>query len=60
MVELENLCRAVRAFKIKAVNMFSPVGTSGLFTINIPLLGHLIENSSWFRSLSALDASPCD
>lgn len=48
VTEFEILCRDIRAFRHKVVNIILPVCTSKLFTRKFHILNHLIEIFSIF------------
>lgn len=56
--ELENVCRRPCACKLKVVNMFSLVYSSGLFGLEFYFSYNLIEDISRSTAISALEASP--
>lgn len=58
VADLKKVFREVYVIKFKFINTFSPVCTSGLYTIEFRLLDHVIQIISWFRSLLALKALP--
>lgn len=58
VADLTALCKDVRAFKHKVVNLFAPEYTSGLFTLKSRFSDHLIEEISGFEGIFPLNASP--
>lgn len=56
----EELCRDVYVFKHMLVSMALPVSTARLLKQKVNTFDHLIENSSMFGIISALDASSYD